>query len=116
MFTIKDNIIKLTRGDSAIFEITITDSEGQPYELQSGDLVEFTVKNFAIGEQPLIQKLGRTVQLRWEDTKDLPFGNYLYDVQITFANGDRDTIIAPEQDIDGVSIPNLILTKEVNWE
>lgn len=116
MFTIKDNIIKLTRGDSGTFEILITDSDGQPYELQEGDVVDFTVKNFVIGEQPLIQKQGTAVQLHWEDTKDLPFGNYLFDVQITFANGDRDTIIAPEQNENGIAIPNFILTKEVNWE
>ena len=116
MFTIKDNIIKLTRGDTALFEIAITNSEGEPYELQEGDVVDFTVKNFAIGEQPLIQKRGTTVQLQWSDTTELPFGNYLFDVQVTFANGDRDTIIAPEQGEDGVMIPNFILTKEVNWE
>lgn len=115
MLTIKDNIIKLTRGDTAIFEINIVDSEGQPYELQEGDVIAFTVKKFAIDENPLIQKVGQTIWLEWEDTKGLPFGNYLYDVQIIFANGDRDTIIAPEQDFNGTSIPNLIIAREVNW-
>lgn len=28
-----------------------------------------------------------------EDTKDLGFGEYVYDVELTFANGDVDTFI-----------------------
>ena len=116
MFSIDNNIIKLTRGDSATFTITVLTSEGEPYEMQDGDKIEFTLKNSVVEEQVLVQKQGHEIKLAYEDTKDLPFGDYVYDIQITFQNGDRDTIIAPQEDSSGLIIPNFILTREVNWE
>lgn len=115
MFSIDGNTIKLTRGDSATFNIEITTEDGKAYELSGKDKIEFTLKNSVIEDRIIIQKQGPTVNITHEDTKNLPFGSYVYDVQITFENGNRDTIIAPEQNMDGTVIPNFILTKEVNW-
>lgn len=35
-----------------------------------------------------------------KDTKKLAFGNYVYDIEITFANGDVDTFIRGEFGIE----------------
>lgn len=41
-----DNVIKITRGNSADISITVTDAEtGEPIELDEGDKVVFTAKN-----------------------------------------------------------------------
>lgn len=44
MFEIYRNDISITRGDSAIFEITITDKDKNIYTPTSDDTVTFTVK------------------------------------------------------------------------
>lgn len=41
-----DNVIKITRGNSADISITVTDAKtGEPIELDEGDRVVFTAKN-----------------------------------------------------------------------
>lgn len=95
MFSIKDNTIRLTRGDSAEFDITIFDRQGQLYELQEGDKVEFTVKENVYSSAPLIKKTGTQIQIKPEDTASLSYHKYVYDVQVTLADGTVDTIIPP---------------------
>lgn len=121
MFFIENGTIVLTRGDSAEFDIEIKDNTGLPYILKDGDKVQFAVRS--IGEfsettppaEPLILKEGPSVKLTHDDTKSLAFGDYVYDIQVTFANGDRDTIASPQKKC-GRLIPNFVLTEEVNWQ
>ena len=110
MVEIIDNVIKLTRGDSLYLEVAITDSEGNSWTPGENDKIEFTVKASTTFKDILISKQGKKFQLTWEDTKDMPYGKYYYDIQVTLENGDRNTIIAPIQ-----GEPNFILTDEVNW-
>lgn len=117
MFNInKDNVMMLTRGDSAYFNIDITDGNGVPIQLSETDKVAFTVKKSTSDEEVLFQKVGTAVSINPEDTRGLEYGNYVYDIQVTFENGDVDTIIAPEIGYMNADIPNFILTKEVNFE
>ena len=121
MFFIENGTIVLTRGDSAEFDIDIKDNTGAPYILKDGDKVQFAVRSIEdFAEEnppknPLIVKDGINVKLINDDTKNLPFGDYVYDIQVTFANGDRDTIACPKKKC-GQLIPNFILTEEVNWK
>lgn len=112
------NTFYLTRGDSAPFSIGIFDKYGNPYEPEEGDRVDFTVKPIDNLEgAPVIKKQGTTIKLVHEDTKNLPFGAYVYDVQITYANGDRDTVISPVKLKCGEKLkPNFYLLEEVNNE
>lgn len=95
MFNITNNIMQITRGDSAVFEIEVYDADDKQYTLQEGDLLEFTVKKNTKASEALIHKIGSLIELYPEDTKDLKYGNYVYDVQLTFASGSVDTIITP---------------------
>ena len=95
MFLIEGTTIKLTRGDSAEFDITVEDANGSPYELQDGDEVEFTVKQSVYDKTALIQKTGTRIQIKPEDTAALSYKKYVYDVQVTLADGTVDTIIPP---------------------
>jgi hypothetical protein len=108
MFSISDNEIRITRGDTARMELDIKNSEGEAYEPQEGDVVKFTVKGAPTDLLPLIQKDytngGFTIEPA--DTEKLNFGAYFYDVQITLANGDVCTIIPPTQ---------FIVVEEVTW-
>ena len=95
MFDIdKANNIKIIRGDSAEFDIKAYDKEThEEYVLQEGDSVIFTVKKGPKSANALIQKEGPFVEIEPEDTEDLSYGTYMYDVQLTYADGYKDTFI-----------------------
>ena len=109
MFNIKNNKITLTRGDSMAAEIALTTGEGDPYEPQEGDTIRFVLKSERMNPSrsaymdrvPLIEKPiatgDMTLRLIPGDTKKLPFGNYCYDIEITFADGYVDTFINNEE-------------------
>lgn len=119
---IEDTKIFLTRGDT--FKSTVSmcyKNEGTgeltPYTPQAGDVVRFAMKGDKmtpgnqdyVDKTPLILKVipNDTLLLKIDpsDTKNLKFGNYKYDIEITFANGDVCTFI---EDAD------FILTREVH--
>lgn len=90
-----NNNIKLTRGDSASFDLTVKQGE-QSYDY-SNDLVQFTVKRNTITEDVVIQKTftSGSISLAPSDTKDLHYGDLVYDVQIITSSNDVYTVIGP---------------------
>jgi hypothetical protein len=79
--------IKMIRGTSRTFKISVTDAEGNPYTLKDGEKVIFGVKKQATDEELLICKVVTEcvdgvceVELDPEDTVDLAVGQYFYDV------------------------------------
>lgn len=97
MLKVENNIISLTRGDTALLNVEIVNDEGEIYELEDGDICEFTVKKYTSSENVLIKKevLNGEIRISPEDTKNLEYGQYVYDVQVTMANGDVATVIPP---------------------
>ena len=97
-YSVSGKKITMTRGDTAYIAITATDREtGELYVPLEGDSVLFTVKKKATDETALIVKSvpvdTMTLRIDPEDTKPLRFGDYIFDVQMTYANGDVDTFI-----------------------
>lgn len=97
-FVIDDNKnIVLTRGDSALFSVTLK-MDGQVYEMQEGDRIDFGVKSDYEDLECCIYKTSSenpaVFELTPEDTGVLDFGNYKYDVQFVAANGFTYTFIA----------------------
>ena len=95
MFKIINNKIQLTRGDTFRATLDITDSEGNTFNPSSGDVIRFAMKKQYSDDDPLIKKIIQNglLQLDPQDTSGLPFGDYVYDIEITYANGDVDTFI-----------------------
>lgn len=95
----KTKRIALVRGDTLRMQIEIL-VDGEPYTLVNGDKVRFALKQSYSSSKVLIHKNIPTdsliLYLEPSDTKKLPFGNYVYDIEITFANGDVDTFIRGE--------------------
>ena len=103
-FNIEDNSITLTRGDTMRVQVDIT-IDGQEYTPVEGDTVRFALKHDKlkadktdyIDTEPLILKTipidTMVLEIEPEDTKSLGFGKYVYDVQITFADGTVQTFI-----------------------
>ena len=102
--------IYLTRGDTAdlVVEPIVKDHEtGDTYIYQpvDGDTVRFALKRDRlkadksdfVDEEPLVTKNvpidTMTLLLEPEDTKNLAFGNYVYDMELTFSDGAVDTFI-----------------------
>lgn len=96
-YSIKGTTITLTRGDSFAADISIFQPNGEPYELSSGDKVRFAMKKAVKDQKVLILRDVPIDTMRLvlypEDTKDLDFGNYVYDIQLTKSNGEVDTFI-----------------------
>lgn len=96
--------IYLTRGDSLTLEIGVQINK-KTYVPVEGDTIKFalkrdkfkTDKSAYLDNEPLIEKEvsidTMTLELDAADTASLAFGNYVYDLQITFSNGKVDTFI-----------------------
>ena len=108
-YKVVGDTIYLTRGDTLRLKVDIMigeDPNVEPYIPEPNDSVRFAVKKaiYIGGEykeledhDPLIIKQvpidTLILHLEPNDTKKLPFGTYLYDVELTKANGDVDTFI-----------------------
>lgn len=96
-YSISGNTISLTRGDTLSLLLDVRNSSGTEYEPAEGDMIVFTMKKSCSDATALITKEidtdDLTLVLDPEDTEGLAFGKYVYDIQITLANGDVDTII-----------------------
>ena len=109
MQKIDGKTIYLTKGDTFKATISIKDANGDEYVPEAEDVIRFAMKTNYSDNWVLIEKViphdTMLLQLNPEDTKDLDVRKYVYDVQITFANGDVDTFIDRAV---------LVLTEEVN--
>lgn len=99
LYVLDDGTIRLTRGDTARFTVPITnETNGEEYTMQSGDILQLTVKKSGKDYEPLIQKSAKgsnIIKIDPPDTKELPFNKYKYDIQLTTEGGDVYTIIEP---------------------
>ena len=97
MYSINGTKINLTRGDTFKAQISIKQGT-QTYNPANGDVIRFAMKRRYFDEEALITKTipnaTLLLELEPEDTKELEFGDYVFDIQITFANGDIDTFIS----------------------
>lgn len=87
--------IYMTRGDSESIGVKLSG-----YMLTEGDKVELTVRR-SVGNSAVIHKTvtefsdnTAIISISPEDTQRLPFGKYIYDIQITYG-GSVKTIVTP---------------------
>lgn len=93
------NMIVMTRGDTLILNIDITDAEGNAYEPAETDQLRFALKKNYEDEDTIILKdiPIDTLQLRVESSEtkllDQP-ESYYFDIQLTYGDNIVDTIIS----------------------
>ena len=98
MVNVHGNTIVMTRGDTVLLPLTITNKNGEQYEPIDGDSIRFALKKRYDDEDPLllidIPIDTMILRIESEDTKsfDQP-SSYVYDIQLTTADGIVDTII-----------------------
>lgn len=100
MFYIEDgNHMKLTRGDTAYITVEISNiALGEQYVIGENDELTLTVKLKIADETPVLQKTIRgsnTFKLKPEDTANLSFRAYRYDIQLTTSDKDVYTVVEP---------------------
>ena len=93
----KTKEIELTRGDTLKIKIDIFIND-EVYIPRPEDSLRFAMKTAYNTSKLLIHKNIPVdtciLHLEPQDTKRLKFGEYVYDIQITFANGDVNTFIS----------------------
>ena len=95
-YSVDGTKITMTRGDTVRIQVAI-DIDGKEYTPQEGDVVRFAAKKAWTDDEPCvyvdIPNDTLVLTINPEDTKQLEFGAYNYDLQITFANGDVATFV-----------------------
>lgn len=94
--------IDMVRGTTVPITVEITDANGSPYALASGEVVLFGIKKEATDAAPIFCKAAvagsetgvYSVTIYPEDTLDLAPGRYYYDVGME-SGGDFFNIIEP---------------------
>lgn len=101
MLTVSKNDIKLTRGDTAYLNISISDSiSDEGYTIQPTDTLRLTVKRNIKDTDFAFQKVitgTDTFHIEPTDTNSLDWGKHIYDVELTTENGDIFTVIEPSK-------------------
>lgn len=92
------NDIVFIRGDTVELSIELYDDEGNPYEVQQDDVLLWTVKRNTRTKEKILQKqVTDIIRIEHEDTKDLPPTEYVWDLQLTQADGTVTTVIPPSR-------------------
>ena len=99
MYKVTGTTITMVRGDSAVFDVFLTDLDGDTHVPADGDEINFYLKEYAAGddEDPILTKKVSmaSMQLVFDpaDTKPFSKGRYKYDLEYVMADGFTDTFI-----------------------
>lgn len=90
MFQVNGYNVKLTRGDNATLAVAL-----DGYETQEGDVLTLSAKSSVSATEYLFQleAAGDVFTFLPETTAGLPFGSYVYDIQLTTSAGEVYTVI-----------------------
>jgi hypothetical protein len=108
MVDVKNNDIRMTRGDTCVLDLAIVNEEGTPYTITDDDVILFTVKRTTSNKDVILQKTvaGGKITINPKETASLDYGTYCYDVELRRSDGFVATIITPHI---------LVLTEEVTF-
>ena len=100
MLTIDKNYnIELTRGDTGLFTVYLVDENRDPYTPSQGSSMRFAMSKkygSSRSECIIVKDIPidtMTLEIEPDDTKDVPFGDYLYDIELTDASGRVSTVV-----------------------
>lgn len=91
--------LEMIRGDTETITIEIDD---ETLKFIDGDVIHFTIKKSPYETVKVLQKIVTsfsdgvaTISIAPQDTAELKFGSYWYDIQVTFSNGTVKTLVPP---------------------
>ena len=97
-FYVDNGAIYITKGDDAVLEVnSIAAEDGSEYELQAEDVLTLTVRALPSAESAVLIEIdslpgSNRIVIRHDDSVGLAVGRYSADVQLTTADGMRNTI------------------------
>lgn len=99
--------LSMIRGDTESIVVSCI-KDNRPY-IEDGDIIYFTVKKSVKTEEKLLQKIitifkddKALIEIEPQDTKELKYGKYVYDIQLTKFNGEVKTLVHPSNfEIEG---------------
>lgn len=96
--SVNGSSITLTRGDTFVSDLTILDTRGEPYVPTTDESIRFEMRKYKTDVIPLLAidipiRDPLRLEISPEQTENLPYGYYVYDITLTKANGDVDTFI-----------------------
>lgn len=98
MYKIQGTTITMTRGDTLRADIQIKNRDRTIYTPTENDVIKFAVKQNYTDTEELITKYIQPdemlLEIEPEDTETLPFGKYVYDIELTTEDGTVDTFIS----------------------
>lgn len=108
MLNCQNNTITLTRGDTAVLKLDIIDEQGIPYDVTDSDVVIFTLKRSVLDKAVVFQKsmVDGKITIQPQDTANLEYGQYFYNVELTKEDGFVATVIPPHR---------FVIAEEVTW-
>ena len=99
MVKLNGNAIILTRGDSMQIQLALSKG-GNPFTPETDDVIKFSVSNVPKGKCGYVLLISKTInnntlvlELLPEDTATMAYGTYIYDLEITYADGKVDTFL-----------------------
>lgn len=102
MLEITNNVIKITKGDSATLNINLVGNDGLPYTMDPNDILTMTVRK-GIGQPVIFQSKtigSNAIGLTQADTKKLPVGSCVFDIQLDTHDHETFTVIGPDNTMD----------------
>lgn len=107
------NSIYMIRGDTESITVSLRDN-GVEIPFEVGDTLYMTVKESVDVVEKQFQIVVKdfnegkaVIEIDPDDTKEMEFGNYVYDIQLTTSDGNVTTIIPPNR---------FVLQGEVTYE
>lgn len=97
MLKIVKNDIYLTRGDTAVLNLSIKNQDGTKYEVLPEDQILLTIKKSVNTDVVLVQKaaINNLIYINAIETDNLAYGTYYYDVELRRPDGFVATVIPP---------------------
>lgn len=93
----ENGVINLTRGDDAALTIDLQMSNGEAYEMESGEYIIFAVREAPSEDSVLLLEINsdpgsNIIRFRHEDTEELNVGFYSAEAQLMLSDGQRVTV------------------------
>lgn len=93
MFSVTNDNISITKGDSACIHVDLINADGSAYEMVEGDKLTLTVRRKVDSDVLMqIDSDNSDINLYPSDTAKLLVGGCFFDVQLTTSAGDVFTI------------------------
>ena len=114
MLKVSGQTIYLTRGDTALIQLTLKDSNGEAYVPTEGDVIRFAMKQKMTDDYEVLASVEiptdtLLLEIEPDITKGMAYNKnkpYKYDIELTYSTGrvdtfvsDADIYIMPESDV-----------------